>query len=50
MLIKGLCKCHNDISLLEFFFDYANTTGSLSPICLTPKAKRWENALMLGNA
>lgn len=39
---KGLCKCQNDISLLELFFDYANTTGSLSPICLTPKAKRKE--------
>ena len=39
---KGPCKCTNDISMLELFFDYANTTGSLSPICLTPKAKRKE--------
>ena len=39
---KGVCKCNKDISLLELFCDYANTTNSLSPICLTPKSKRKE--------
>ena len=39
---KGICKCRNDISILELFLDYAFTTGSLSPVCLTPKNKRKE--------
>lgn len=37
---KGICKCKNDISLLELFFDYIAYTNTLSPICLTPKSKR----------
>ena len=37
---KGRCSCVKDISMLELFFDFATTTGSLSPVCLTPKNKR----------
>lgn len=39
---KSRCYCKKDISMLELFIDYAITTGSLSPLCLTPKAKRKE--------
>ena len=39
---KGHCNCNKDISMLELFFDFATYTGSLCPICLTPKSKRKE--------